>query len=132
MITTKLLEIWKLVIAFLSTPVGQALCVVAVICAVFAIGDLHGRAADKPKVVSLNKSWQDRVDKAAADFDLAKKERDAKAAADVEAANKKRDADLAELDRNWQATYDAYVAAHPATDPNCTISVGDLKRRKKR
>lgn len=111
-VIVELLAIFKRLLAFFTTPIGQVIGVV-ILCAVcLFLGDLHGQrtqiAQCNKRVAALDAVWAAKVKKAGEEFAAARKNRDSNVEDYVNGLVASRTAELAAKAADLQKKVDEY------------------------
>lgn len=122
-VVAKALDFLRALIGFFETPLGAALGIL-ILCGLSAFAsDVRRTRIDavlmKEQRDSLNRQWQAVVDKAADDFEDARKQRDAEVDADIAKTVADKTAEIEALQQKANANEGK---AHP----NCVLSPDDL------
>lgn len=122
-IMSKAADFFRAIVQFFSTPLGQAIGIVAICAVCLFIGDIHRARVDakiwNQKETALNRAWQDKINQAAAAFSTARQIRDKNVDADIEQVVREKAAEIETL-QNKVSTYEN------APPSNCVLSPADL------
>lgn len=123
LIVLKVVDFFKAVLEFFSTPQGAALAIVALAALCLFIGDVHARREDAKewvkKEAKINAQWQQKVNEAAAKFKEARVQRDTDVGNDIGTLVAQQKTQIDEL----QQKVDTYEGAD---HPGCVLTPADL------